>query len=81
MLESAREAAPLRAALGPEAVLVTPGIRLAGGERGDQKRVTTPREAAEAGADYLVLGRAVTAAADPAEAMATVLAQVERAGR
>ena len=81
VVSSAREAAPLRAALGPQAVLVTPGIRLAGGERGDQKRVTTPREAAEAGADYLVLGRAVTAAADPAEAMATVLAQVERAGR
>ncbi len=79
VVSSAREAARLRSALGPDALLVTPGIRLAGGDHGDQKRVTTPREATEAGADYLVLGRAVTAAPDPAAALDRVRADIAAA--
>lgn len=81
VVSSPREAARLRRALGPGARLVTPGIRLAGGDRGDQKRVTTPREAVEAGADYLVVGRAVTAAADPVRALRRVLAETGVAER
>jgi orotidine-5'-phosphate decarboxylase len=77
VVSSAREAAPLRAALGREALLVTPGIRLAGGDHGDQKRVTTPGDAARAGADYLVVGRAVTAADDPPAALARVLDELD----
>ncbi len=59
------EAAPVRSALGPGFVLVTPGVRPAGGAVGDQKRVMTPGEAVAAGADYLVIGRPITAAPDP----------------
>lgn len=62
---SAHEAPQLRAALGPAFVLVTPGIRLPGGDPGDQARVVTPVEAIRLGADYLVIGRPITAAADP----------------
>jgi orotidine-5'-phosphate decarboxylase len=62
---SAREAPALRAALGPGFALVTPGIRLPGGDPGDQSRTVTPVEAAKLGADYLVIGRPITASADP----------------
>lgn len=74
---SAAEAAGVRAAAPPELVIVTPGIRPAGADIGDQKRVATPAAAVRAGADYLVLGRAVTRAADPAAALADVLAEIE----
>ena len=47
---------------------VTPGVRFADGERGDQKRVMTPRQAREIGSDYIVVGRPITAAADPVRA-------------
>jgi len=57
--------------------LLVPGIRLAGGASHDQRRVVTPREAATLGATYIVVGRAVTAAADPPAAMETVLAELE----
>lgn len=70
---SGHEASRLRAAHGPEFELLVPGIRLSGGAAHDQKRVMTPSEAASAGATYLVLGRAVTAAIDPAAAMAAVI--------
>jgi len=63
---SAREATALRAALGPAFALVTPGIRLPGGDAGDQVRTVTPLQAAKLGADYLVIGRPITASADPA---------------
>lgn len=59
------EAAPVRAALGSEFRLVTPGVRPAGAVSGDQKRVMTPAEALAAGADYLVIGRPITQAPDP----------------
>ena len=62
---SAREAPLLRAALGPGFALVTPGIRLPGDDMGDQVRTVTPAEAIALGADYLVIGRPVTSAADP----------------
>ncbi len=72
---SPQEAAAVRAAAGPGFTIVTPGIRLAGGSRHDQARVATPAAAAEAGADYLVVGRAVTQAADPVAALRQVRAE------
>ena len=69
---SAREAAAVRAAHGDALELLVPGIRLDSGAGHDQARVATPGEALAAGADYLVLGRAVTAAPDPRAVMRTV---------
>jgi orotidine-5'-phosphate decarboxylase len=66
---SAQEAALLRAACGADFKLVTPGIRPAGIAAHDQARVMTPAAAITAGADYLVIGRAITAAADPLQAL------------
>jgi len=68
------EVAPLRAALGPGVRLVVPGIRPAGSEAGDQKRVMAPAEAVAAGADWLVIGRPITGAADPAAAARAIAA-------
>jgi orotidine-5'-phosphate decarboxylase len=65
---SAHEIAPLRAALGQDFLLIVPGIRPAGSEVGDQRRVMGPKEARDAGASILVIGRPITAAADPGEA-------------
>ena len=65
---SAHEIAPLRAALGPDFMLVVPGIRPAGSDLNDQSRVMTPAEAHKAGADILVIGRPITAAPDPVKA-------------
>ena len=62
---SPREAGALRKALGPDALLVTPGVRPAGGALGDQKRVATPADAIRAGATHLVVGRPVLGAPDP----------------
>lgn len=75
---SPEEAARLRASAGDQMVLVTPGIRPAGVAAGDQKRMMSPGRAIAAGADYLVVGRPVTEAADPeaaAEAIQTEIAQ------
>ena len=66
---SAQEAAMLRADLGAAFRLVTPGIRPAGTEAGDQRRVMTPAQARRAGATDLVIGRPITAAADPLAAL------------
>ena len=71
---SPREAATVRAACGPDFKLVVPGIRPVWAASDDQKRITTPAEALDAGADYLVIGRAITAAPDPLEA-AKLIAQ------
>jgi len=69
---SPREASPVRSASGADFLLVTPGVRPAGGDVGDQKRVMTPGEAVAAGADYLVIGRPITAAAEPLQALAEI---------
>jgi orotidine-5'-phosphate decarboxylase len=66
------EARAIRAEAGPAAILVTPGVRSRGVAAGDQKRVATPAEAVREGADYVVVGREVTRAADPAAALAAI---------
>jgi len=71
---SAHEVAPLRDALGDKPVLVVPGIRPAGAATGDQARVMTPEEAIAAGADWIVVGRPITGAADPGAAAAAIAA-------
>jgi orotidine-5'-phosphate decarboxylase len=71
---SAHEVAPLRQALGAGVKLVVPGIRPAGSAAGDQARTMTPREALAAGADFIVVGRPITGAVDPAHAAATLFA-------
>jgi orotidine-5'-phosphate decarboxylase len=73
---SAHEIAAIRSACGPDFKLVVPGIRPAGAETGDQKRVMTPKEAVAAGADYLVIGRPITAAPDPAQAARDIAASM-----
>ncbi|NLC53543.1 MAG: orotidine-5'-phosphate decarboxylase [Firmicutes bacterium] len=72
VVASAQEAAVLRKQLGPEFILVTPGIRPPGSAKNDQVRVLTPREALEAGSSYLVVGRPITQAADPRQALAAL---------
>jgi orotidine-5'-phosphate decarboxylase len=76
VVASVVEVRALKRELGPDFLVVTPGIRFAGGESHDQARVATPGAAARAGADYLVIGRAVTAAPDPREAMERVLEEL-----
>ena len=70
---SAHEIKVLRENFGPDFVLMVPGIRPKGSDKGDQKRVMTPEEAFEAGATHLVIGRPITGASDPAEAAAAIL--------
>lgn len=65
---SAKEVAAVRSRVGREVTLVTPGVRMAGGDAGDQKRVVTPAEAVRMGADFLVVGRPITRAPDPRQA-------------
>jgi len=79
VVASPLEAGWIRRALGPERLIVTPGIRPAGGDQGDQARVATPASAVAAGADYLVVGRPVTRAPDPALALEALLAEVAEA--
>jgi orotidine-5'-phosphate decarboxylase len=73
---SAEEATALRQIVGPTRLLVTPGIRPAGSDVGDQKRIMTPRAAIESGADYLVVGRPIVAAADPRTAAEAIVAEI-----
>ena len=73
---SAAEVAGLRAALGPDAVLVTPGVRPLGAAAGDQKRVATAEGAVAAGADFVVVGRPIRDAADPAGAARAIAAEI-----
>jgi orotidine-5'-phosphate decarboxylase len=73
---SPQEVAQVRADLGAGFVLVTPGVRPAGAAVGDQRRVMTPRDALAAGADYLVIGRPITAAADPLAALVAIEADI-----
>jgi len=76
---SPQEIAPLRERLGSDFLLVTPGIRPDWASVGDQKRVMTPAEAARAGADYLVIGRPITADQDPAGAAGRIAAEIDAA--
>ncbi|HEY3918683.1 MAG TPA: orotidine-5'-phosphate decarboxylase [Stellaceae bacterium] len=73
---SPQEVAMLRQACGKDFLLVVPGIRPAGAVVGDQKRVQTPRDAIAAGADYLVIGRPITEAPDPAAAARAIFAEL-----
>jgi orotidine-5'-phosphate decarboxylase len=76
---SGHEAAAVRKELGSQLLLVVPGIRFSEGASHDQARVVTPADAVRAGADYVVVGRAVTAAADPVEAMTRLSAELQSA--
>lgn len=73
---SAREAPALRSAQGDDFCLVTPGIRLAGDDAGDQRRVVTPAEAQALGADHLVIGRSITGATEPMAALQRVTGEL-----
>jgi orotidine-5'-phosphate decarboxylase len=79
VVSSPEETGALRAKLGPQFTLVTPGIRPKGSDVGDQKRIATPSSAIAAGADYLVVGRPITAAADPVKACEAILAEIKGA--
>jgi len=73
---SPHEIALIRRDLGPDFLLVVPGVRPSWAAAGDQKRVMEPRQAADAGADYLVIGRPITGAADPADAARRIAAEI-----
>ncbi len=75
---SPQEVAAVRAEVGPDVVLVTPGVRPAGSSVGDQARVATPSAALAAGADLLVIGRPITAASDPALAVREICEQLDQ---
>jgi orotidine-5'-phosphate decarboxylase len=74
---SAVEVGAVRELAGPEAIIVTPGVRSSGSAAGDQKRVATPAEAIRDGADYLVIGREITRATDPAKEVQRILGEIE----
>ncbi len=76
---SAAETQAVRAAIGHDRVIVTPGIRPGGSEAGDQKRVVTPADAIRRGADHLVVGRPVTQARDPRAAAQAIVAEIAQA--
>jgi orotidine-5'-phosphate decarboxylase len=80
VVASPLEAAAVRAIIGPGALLVTPGVRSAAADRGDQKRVATPAQAVRDGANYLVMGRQITRAADPAAEVDRVLFEIADLG-
>jgi orotidine-5'-phosphate decarboxylase len=73
------EAKDLRQRLGAKMLLVTPGIRPAGSEKGDQKRIMTPGDAIKAGVDYMVIGRPIVAAEDPKAAAEKIVEEIETA--
>ncbi len=76
LITSPHEVRALRQRLGHEMTLVTPGVRPAWAAADDQKRFTTPGEALKSGADYLVIGRPITAHADPPAAVERLLAEI-----
>ncbi len=77
IISSPQEAAQIRALpSAKDRLIVTPGVRPAGGNLGDQKRVATPKAALDAGADHIVVGRPITQADDPAKAAAQILAEI-----
>ncbi len=79
VVASPKEVSLIRNACGRDFVIVTPGVRPASASLDDQKRVTTPGEAIGAGADFLVIGRPISAAPDPASAAEEILAEIDRA--
>jgi orotidine-5'-phosphate decarboxylase len=81
VVSSGREAAAVRAIVGAHMAIVAPGVRLAGDAPGDQARVATPQSAMAAGADYLVVGRPITAAVDPEAAIAAFLVAMAEGAR
>lgn len=76
---AATDIATVRSSVGEALAIVTPGIRPAGSDLGDQKRVMTPGEAIRAGVDHMVIGRPITAAADPAQTMRNILDEIKAA--
>ena len=74
---SAEESAAVRKIVGPDMAVVTPGIRPAGSDAGDQKRVMTPADALQAGSSHLVVGRPIVKALDPQAAAAAILAEMQ----
>lgn len=78
---AATEAAKVRSIVGAKLALVTPGIRPAGADAGDQKRIMTPAKAIAAGADYLVVGRPIIAAADPRAAAEAIVEEITQTMR
>ncbi|HXY13739.1 MAG TPA: orotidine-5'-phosphate decarboxylase [Terriglobales bacterium] len=81
VVTSARESSRLRAELGDQFAIVTPGVRPAGAAHEDQARVATPAEAIAAGASYIVVGRPITAAPDPAAEARAILAEISGEAR
>jgi len=79
VVASPLEIVPLRKRFGRDLVIVTPGVRPPGADRGDQKRVLTPAEAVAAGADYLVVGRPVTSASAPRDALLRIAETLDTA--
>ena len=79
MVCSPREVAQVRQVAGEKAILVTPGVRPAGADPGDQKRIATPAEAIRNGANFLVVGRPIIRAADPAAAALAILTELSQA--
>ncbi|MFQ5801756.1 MAG: orotidine-5'-phosphate decarboxylase [Candidatus Methylomirabilales bacterium] len=77
VVASPREAAVIRRNLGPDLLLVTPGIRPTGADTDDQRRIATARDALQAGADYIVIGRPILRAADPVAAVEQLVAEIE----
>lgn len=79
IVASPGEAASIRAVVGDDLIIVTPGIRPAGADSGDQKRAATPASAIKAGADYIVVGRPILQAADPAAAAGAIVDEIAAA--
>ncbi|ABI68587.1 orotidine-5'-phosphate decarboxylase [Syntrophomonas wolfei] len=77
VVSSPQEIEAIRAACGPEFKIVTPGIRPAWSEKNDQKRITTPGQALQMGADFMVIGRPITQAANPVEAALKIIGELE----
>ncbi|HET7705244.1 MAG TPA: orotidine-5'-phosphate decarboxylase [Thermoanaerobaculia bacterium] len=80
VVASPLEIRAIRESCGPDMTIVTPGIRPSGSDAGDQRRTMTPAEALRAGADFIVVGRPITAAADRRDAALRIVDQMERAG-
>jgi orotidine-5'-phosphate decarboxylase len=79
VIASPLEARAVRDLVGPEAMIVTPGVRSAGAAQGDQKRVLTPAEAIRQGASHIVVGRQVTRASNPAAALTAIQEELRTA--